>query len=378
MAGRVDGERALPVAQGEINHRRRVSDAGVGDDHVHAPVGEDGLLEGGPDRGLAGHVHCEPERSPAAHLGRDLVGNLTRTRSIEVSDHDVGALRGQAPGHGLSETSRPAGDKGDPTRHLALGRGQGELVQLERPVLDVECVPRAQRDIPAERAGIAHHVDRVVVDVVHDAGRAPILARREHSETGDQHHAGQRIGEFRPLEPMGLEVARVLFGVALHVAFDGSAHGLGVVGSLGVHKAGHPLREDGVVRRGRPYLGQRSGVGRGDELVDTRGVSSKARTTRRSRLSRPRRRGAMATAAARRAEGSGRGTVGGPKTCRPRRRAAIASSAREISSMVASYASRTVAPHVMVPWRSRRSARASGRAAMASATSLEMRKPGRR
>ena len=69
---------------------------------------------------------------------------------------------------------------------------------------------------------------------------------------------------------------------------------------------------------------------------------------------------------------------GGPKTCRPRRRSRMASSAREMSSMVPSYASRTVAPHVMVPCFARSSALASGCSRMASATSREIRKPGRR
>jgi len=58
--------------------------------------------------------------------------------------------------------------------------------------------------------------------------------------------------------------------------------------------------------------------------------------TRRVRLSTPRRRGAAASAAARRAAGSETGTRGPPKTRRPRFLSAIASSARVISSIVAS------------------------------------------
>ena len=65
-------------------------------------------------------------------------------------------------------------------------------------------------------------------------------------------------------------------------------------------------------------------------------ASSKVTITRRSCPSRPRSRGASASAAARRAAGSSTGTRGPPKTRRPRFFSAIASSARVISSMVAS------------------------------------------
>ena len=81
----------------------------------------------------------------------------------------------------------------DPPSQLLLRRRQRELVELERPVLDVEGVLGRQRDVAAEGGGVADHGDRVVIDVVDDAGRARVATGSEHAEPRHQHHARQRV-----------------------------------------------------------------------------------------------------------------------------------------------------------------------------------------
>ena len=106
--------------------------------------------------------------------------------------------------------------------------------------------------------------------------------------------------------------------------------------------------------------------------------SSKRSTTRRSRPSIPRRTGATSRATRFRVSASGAATVGGPKARRSLAAARRRSSARVTRSIVAKYASLSVAPHVLSPCFSRTIARASGRARMAAQTSRDSRKPGRR
>ena len=109
----------------------------------------------------------------------------------------------------------------------------------------------------------------------------------------------------------------------------------------------------------------------------TSGASSKAMTTRRSRPTSPRSAGATASATRRLSSGDAAATAAPPKRARPFTRCSMASSARLISSIVERYASLTVAPQQMVPCFSSRSALAFGWRSKVSATSREIRKPGR-
>ena len=153
-----------------------------------------------------------PARSPR---------RLARPRRVEVADDDVRALGGEAGRDGPADAAGPAGDERDAPRQLLLGRRLGELVELERPVLDVEGVLRGQRHVVAERGGRAEHRDGVVVDVVDDAGGAAILAGSEHAEPGHHDHARKRIGQRRALAVMGLEVRGVVGDEAFHRASQG-------------------------------------------------------------------------------------------------------------------------------------------------------------
>src|SRR5207247_8551746 len=109
-----------------------------------------------------------------------------------------------------ADTRGAAGDESDPPRQLLLGRCQRQLVELERPVLDVEGVLRRERDVPTEGRRVADDVDRVVIDVAHDPGRPAIAADREHAEPGDKHDARQRIDQLDAWTAMGVDVRRVI------------------------------------------------------------------------------------------------------------------------------------------------------------------------
>ena len=49
----------------------------------------------------------------------------------------------------LAYAARAAGDEGDPARELVGWRGEGELVELQRPVLDRVGFLFRQRDVAA-------------------------------------------------------------------------------------------------------------------------------------------------------------------------------------------------------------------------------------
>src|SRR5215218_9266725 len=62
--------------------------------------------------------------------------DLGRTLFVEVADHDAGPLRGERADDGAAYATRAARDEGNPARELVGWRGEGELVELQRPVLD--------------------------------------------------------------------------------------------------------------------------------------------------------------------------------------------------------------------------------------------------
>src|SRR5206468_5422278 len=170
------------------------------------------------------------------------------------------AFGGQTPRDGAPDAGAAAGHQRDPARQLLLGGRQGELVELERPVLDVEGVLRRERDVLAERAGVAEHADRVVIDVVDDTGRSPVLAGGEHAEPGYEHDPRARVDQLSALEPVLLEVARVAGDEALDRSLDRPEQGWSIVAYVRV-----------VVARKRHDVALMFG-GRGTDLRDAGGV----------------------------------------------------------------------------------------------------------
>jgi hypothetical protein len=167
---------------------------------------------------------------------------------------------------GTADARGATGDERDATRQLLLGRGQRELVQLERPVLDVEGLPRRERHVAAERGGRAQDRDRVVVDVVHDPRGAAVLAAGEEAEPLHHDHARERIGQGGPAGVVGLEVRGVVGDEALDRGGDAGPDRLRVRKILDGGEAREPLGEDGVVGGGRPDAAERVGLAGGGEL----------------------------------------------------------------------------------------------------------------
>ena len=129
----------------------------------------------------------------AGPAARDhFLGHLARARRVEIAHHHVRALGGQAEGGGAADAGGAAGDQRDPPRQLLLGRSLAELVELERPVLHVEGLLGGERHVGAEGGRRAQDGDGVVVDVVHDARGAAILAGGEHAQPRHRDHARER------------------------------------------------------------------------------------------------------------------------------------------------------------------------------------------
>ena len=132
-------------------------------------VGQHGVLEGRPHRGLAGHVH---RRAPSARPAARPRPRSRRRPCARPPRRGRSPPRARPRRPAAAPTARPmplaaAGDQRDAPGQLLLGRRQRELVELERPVLDVEGVPRARATRSAPKAvGRADDRDRVVVDVV--------------------------------------------------------------------------------------------------------------------------------------------------------------------------------------------------------------------
>src|SRR5206468_3412180 len=98
-------------------------------------------------------------RTRIAARGRgDLLRRLPGAGLVEVADDDVGALGSQPLRYRSADARAAAGHQHDAPRLLLLRRRQRELVELERPVLDVVGVLGGERHVAAERRGVADDV----------------------------------------------------------------------------------------------------------------------------------------------------------------------------------------------------------------------------
>ena len=171
-------------------------------------------------------------------------------------------FRGQPAGDGPADAVGRAGDQRHPALQLLLSSGQGELVQLHRPVLDIESVLDVQGAVLADPLRRPHDADRVVIDIRHDARVPGVLPGREHPEARNQDHARLRI-QLRLLprrvlleievvpggvgrEPLG---DRLLEGGDPFLRFQGR-------GEARVHEQRSWFRVQEVVRCRRPGQGQ--------------------------------------------------------------------------------------------------------------------------
>jgi hypothetical protein len=144
VSAREHGEVQLPFLDGRLRHRRARCKARAGDENVDPPVGKNGLSSHPLHRRLVGDVRLDSDRTAKAARVDELVGDLASPVAVQVGDDDVStALRQETAGCAADAAGAP-GDDCDSTGELAARRRLGELVPLERPVLDRKSLALAQ------------------------------------------------------------------------------------------------------------------------------------------------------------------------------------------------------------------------------------------
>ncbi|MNZ84323.1 hypothetical protein D3C78_1030750 [compost metagenome] len=86
-------------------------DAGIVEGIVQAAIGGHGAVHQRLDLGVAGHVAAN-EGGLAAGSADQLGGRLA-ARSIDIGNHDLGALTGERQGGGATDAGTGAGDQGN-------------------------------------------------------------------------------------------------------------------------------------------------------------------------------------------------------------------------------------------------------------------------
>src|SRR5207247_9184678 len=102
----------------------------------------------------------------------------------------------------------------------------------------------------AERRRVADDVDRVVVDVAHDAGRPAIAPGREHAETGNEHDARQGVDQLDTRIAVGIDIGGVVTLEVAEAPLDRVEDGGAIVGAVEAYEARQALGGDGGGGRG--------------------------------------------------------------------------------------------------------------------------------
>src|ERR671916_214444 len=173
----------------------------------------------------------------------------------------------QAPGQPYP--SRPTRDEGDPARELVRRRGEGELVELERPVFDRVRFFFREGDVAAQGVGAAYDVDCPVDEVSGEICFFGILRGGDEPEARYEDDPGVRVEHLL----VSLFVAREVRLVFLSVTGDALAESRTqlvrvLVLWIEVHPQGPDLRPYQVVRAGRADLGELLRVTAADEGKD--------------------------------------------------------------------------------------------------------------
>ena len=189
VAGHEDAVVAVPLLERRLLDRGARRDAGVRDHDVDAAEAIDGGGEGGRDRVLARDVAADRQPAVAVGLDRVLGAGL-----VEVERDDAGARGGERVADRAADAAGAAGHERDLALQLARRRRLGELVELERPVLDREALGGVERDELAERLRAGHHLDRAVVEVARDRRVLRRRAGGDEPEVLDQHDPRVRVG----------------------------------------------------------------------------------------------------------------------------------------------------------------------------------------
>ena len=201
----------VPVVLGGVEQRLGDRQAGVVDDEIHTTEGQHCRRERGRDLTFIGDVdrHCDSDIG-----GSDLGRNLRRAGSVDIGDHDTGALGRQANGDRPTDAGARTGDEGDAGGQWPGLRQPLQLGLFETPIFDAKLLGLVDRGVGRDRLCTAHHVDRIDVELTGDTRCLLVVAEREHADARHQHD--RRIGATHG-RTVGLGVALVVAAVVLAV-----------------------------------------------------------------------------------------------------------------------------------------------------------------
>ena len=181
----------LPVVERRLGDRRARREPCRRDQDVQATVLEnrpaDHLLRRRP------RWSRRPRRRPLADAvrGDELRRDVPGAVAVQVRDDDVRAARGEQACGRAADAAGAARDHGDAAGELPRRRRLRELVALERPVLDRECLLLAEGAEPADRVGGVLDDDRAVVEVARGPG---LRRRRARSSRCPPRESARRAG----------------------------------------------------------------------------------------------------------------------------------------------------------------------------------------
>ena len=112
VAGEVDVEYLLPVAQRQVLHSGEAQDAGGVDEDVDATEVGDGGVDGGLNLGLVGGVHLVA-LGVDAKLGGEVGGCSLDLFLVQIEQDDVGAVAGELAANLDAHTAECAGHGAD-------------------------------------------------------------------------------------------------------------------------------------------------------------------------------------------------------------------------------------------------------------------------
>ncbi len=148
--------------------------------------------------------------------GCQLVRHLLDALEVAICDDDVCAAGSKHAGGRTADSTRTAGDQRNAACELADRRRLRQLVALERPVLDRECLALAQRTKAADSFCRILDRNRTVVEVASGARSRRVDPGSDDPNAGDEHDPRSR-GIDRKLPRLLVDVALVILAVPSRV-----------------------------------------------------------------------------------------------------------------------------------------------------------------
>ncbi|MNC30877.1 hypothetical protein D3C75_791790 [compost metagenome] len=173
----------------------------------------------------------------------------------------MGPFLHQPAAGGAADASGAAGDQHYLTGEFRLRRGQGQLIQLKRPVLHIVGLVFTKGYELAQGGGAPHNGNGPVVQRAADLGHGVALAGIDHAHTGNEDNPGCRLEHLVAFILVALEVSLVLFLVLADARLEGFLQGSHITGGrVPIHQKGLHLGMHQMVRTSRANLGQLSRV----------------------------------------------------------------------------------------------------------------------